>query len=74
MTVNTVRRAQTSAIIYSITETASANELNMYYIKYLLEQLAAFIDEQGNIEQSELESLMPWSKNLPDDCYSKRRR
>ena len=44
-----------------------------YYIKYLLEQLVTLIDEQGNIEQSKPEPLMPWSKNLPDDCYSKRR-
>ena len=74
MTINTVRGAQASAIIYSITETARANGLNVYYyIKHLLEQLAELIDDQGNIEQSELEPLMPWSKALPADCYSKRR-
>lgn len=74
MTINTVRGAQASAVIYSITETARANGLNVYYyIKYLLEQLAELIDDQGNIEQSELEPLMPWSKTLPTDCYSKRR-
>ena len=75
VTINTVRGAEASAIIYSITETARANGLNVYYyIKYLLEQLVTLIDEQGNIEQSKLEPLMPWSKNLPDDCYSKRRK
>lgn len=74
MTINTVRGAQASAVIYSITETARANGLNVYYyIKYLLEQLAELIDDQGNIERSELEPLMPWSKTLPADCYSKRR-
>ena len=74
VTINTVRGAEASAIIYSITETARANGLNVYYyIKYLLEQLVTLIDEQGNIEQSRLEPLMPWSRNLPDDCYSKRR-
>jgi len=31
------------------------------------------VDEDGNIEQSKLEPLMPWSKTLPADCYSKRR-
>ena len=30
-------------------------------------------DKNGNIEQSLLEPLMPWSKSLPADCYSKRR-
>ena len=29
------------------------------------EQLAELIDEQGNIEQSKLEPLMPWSKTYP---------
>lgn len=74
MTVNTIRGAQASAVIYSITETARANSLNVYYyIRYLLEQLAAQTDDQGNIERSKLEPLMPWSKTLPADCYSKRR-
>ena len=31
-------------------------------------------DKNGNIEQSMLEPLMPWSKTLPADCYSKRRK
>ena len=75
VTINTVRGAEASAAIYSITETARANGLNVYYyIKYLLEQLVILIDEQGDIEQSRLEPLLPWSKNLPGDCYSKRRR
>lgn len=73
MTINTVRGAQASAVIYSITETARANNLNVYYyIKHLLTELPQFVDENGNIEQSMLEPLMPWSKNLPADCYSKR--
>ena len=74
VTINTVRGAQASAIIYSITETARANNLNVYYyIKHLLTDLPQLIDKNGNIEQSLLEPLMPWSKSLPADCYSKRR-
>ena len=74
MTINTVRGAQASAIIYSITETARANKLNVYYyIRHLLTELPKLLDENGNIEQSQLEPLMPWSKDLPADCYSKRR-
>ena len=58
MTINTVRGAQASVAIYSITETARAISLNVYYyIKYLLERLAELIDGQGNIGQSELELL-----------------
>ena len=74
MTINTIRGAQASAIIYSITETARANDLNVYYyIKHLLTELPLLDDQNGNIEQSMLEPLMPWSKTLPADCYSKRR-
>lgn len=75
VTINTVRGAKASAIIYSVTETARANNLNVYYyIKYLLTELPGLIDKNGNIEQSLLEPLMPWSKTLPADCYSKRRK
>ena len=34
----------------------------------------SLIDKNGNVEQSMLEPLMPWSKTLPADCYSKRRK
>ena len=74
VTVNTIRGAQASAIIYSITETARANYLNVYYnIRHLLTALPELLDAEGNIEQSRLEPLMPWSTTLPADCYSKRR-
>ena len=74
MTINTIRGAQASAIIYSITETARANNLNVYYyIKHLLTELPKFVDENENIDRAILDSLMPWSKTLPTDCYSKRR-
>ena len=74
VTINTVRGAQASAIIYSITETARANNLNVYYyIRHLLTALPELLDAEGNIEQSRLEPLMPWSTTLPADCYSKRR-
>jgi len=73
MTINTVRGAHASAIIYSITETARANNLNVYYyISHLLTELPKLIDKDGNIDQSMLEPLMPWSKSLPADCQSKR--
>ena len=74
VTVNTIRGAQASAIIYSITETARANNLNVYYyIRHLLTALPELLDAEGNIEQSRLEPLMPWSTTLPAECYSKRR-
>lgn len=75
MTVNTIRGAQASAVIYSLTETARANNLNVYYyLEYLLTELPPLIRKNENIEESKLEPLMPWSKTLPADCYSKRRK
>ena len=75
VTINTVRGAQASAVIYSITETARANSLNVYYyIRYLLTELMKRKDKDGNIDEAMPESIMPWSKELPDECYSKRRQ
>ncbi|MCI5827844.1 MAG: IS66 family transposase [Lachnospiraceae bacterium] len=75
MTINTIRGAQASAVIYSLTETARANNLNVYYyLEHLLTELPPLIRKNGNIEESKLEPLMPWSKTLPADCYSKRRK
>ena len=74
MTLNTIRGAQASAVIYSITETARTNGLNVYhYVRTLLELLVAIKDGEGNIDKEKLEPFMPWSKTLPDECYSKRR-
>lgn len=75
VTVNTVRGAQASAVIYSITETARANGLNVYYyLRHLLTELPQLLQSREELEESVLEPLMPWSKTLPEECYSKRRR
>lgn len=66
VTINTIRGAQASAVNYSITETARANDLNVYYyIRHLLTELLQLIDENRNINRSILESLMPRSETLP---------
>lgn len=50
MTINTIRGAQASAVIYSITETARANRLNVYYyIKHLLTQLPPTDGQKRNL-------------------------
>ncbi len=75
VTINTIRGAQASAVIYSITETARANGLNVYYyIRHLLTERMKLKDADGNIDQTKPEPLMPWSKELPIECYSKRRQ
>lgn len=74
MTINTVRGPQASAIIYSVTETARANGLNVYfYVKHLLTELVKSVRADGNIDETALEGLMPWSKILPAECYKRRK-
>lgn len=57
--------ATASAIVYSVIETAKANGLNsFYYLKYLFEKLPNI--DSDNINQ--LDSLLPWSDSIPDEC------
>lgn len=62
---NTPRGARTSAIVYSIVETAKENGLKPFdYFTYLLEQIP-------NINVNDvtaLDSLLPWSETLPEAC------
>ena len=70
---NTTRGARASAIIYSVSETAKANNLKPYeYFKHLLSELPNRADEDGNIDPSGLDNLLPWSEDLPDECYKRR--
>lgn len=63
--IDTVNGANASATMYSLVETAKANDLKIYdYICYLLTQLPSFMD--GPL--SNLDDLMPWSDKIPDDC------
>ena len=74
MTINTVRGANASATIYSVTETARANGLNVYYdMKHLLTELTQVVRADGSIDEKDLEPLMPWSKDLPAECYKRRK-
>ncbi|MDW7668861.1 MAG: transposase, partial [Bacillota bacterium] len=57
--------ATSSAITYSIIETAKANGLNpFYYLNYLFEKLPNIDLESMN----ELDKLLPWSDSIPEDC------
>ena len=63
---NTPNGAKSSAILYSIIETAKANHLNpFHYLRYLLDTLP-------KIKASEVEFLLPWSVQLPDCCHIPR--
>ena len=62
--IDTINGAKTSAIIYSIAETAKANNLKPYdYFEYLLSEIPNHMDDKDN---SFLEDLLPWSENLPE--------
>ena len=70
---NTVKGAKASAIAYSLAESAKANNLRPYpYFKHLLSELPERMDEQGNIDPSTLDDLMPWAEVLPEECYKRR--
>jgi len=72
--IDSIRGAQASAVIYSISETAKLNNLNpYYYFDYLLTELPKRMDEGGKIEPLKLDSLLPWAKELPIRCKKIRR-
>lgn len=71
---NTAKGAGASALVYSISETAKLNDLRPYnYFKYILTELPKHCDEKGNIEPAELDYIMPWSDQLPEECRKPRR-
>ena len=62
--IDTIEGAKASAIIYSIAETAKANDLKPYeYFKYLLEEIPQHMDEK---DLSFIDKLLPWSSQLPE--------
>ena len=69
--IDTVHGAQVSAILYSIVETAKANELNIYqYFRHLLTVIPQHMEDRT---LDFLDDLLPWSKNLPDICRKKKK-
>lgn len=61
--IDTINGAKTSAVIYSIVETAKANNLKPFdYVQYLLEEIPQHMD---GTDCSFMESLLPWSEKLP---------
>ena len=63
--IDTINGANSSAIIYSIAETAKANNLKPYeYFQYLLAELPEHMDDT---DRSFLDDLLPWSDKLPSN-------
>lgn len=69
--VDTLQGAEASAIIYSLAESAKANNLKPYnYFKYILEEIPKHQDDK-NLDF--LDSLLPWSADLPADCLKAKK-
>ena len=61
--IDIINGAKASAIIYSIVETAKANNLKPFdYVQYLLEEIPQHMDDT---DCAFMEDLLPWSEKLP---------
>jgi transposase len=66
---NTPKGATSSAIIYSIVETAKENGLNPFeYLKFIFDKMP----NMDISDMSDLDKLLPWSDELPDECKIKK--
>ena len=62
--IDTINGARSSAIIYSIAETAKANNLKPYdYFEYLLTEIPKHEEDTNT---NFLKALLPWSETLPE--------
>lgn len=69
--IDTVSGAEASAMLYSIVETAKANDINIYqYLRHLLTEIPKHMDDT---DLSFVENLLPWSEALPDICRKRSR-
>ena len=67
--IDTINGAKASAIIYSIAETAKANNLKPYdYFEHILNEIPKHMDDS---DRSFLEDLLPWSEKLPEGIRKK---
>ena len=63
--IDIINGAKTSAVIYSIAETAKANNLKPYeYFEHLLTVIPEHMEDT---DRSFLEELLPWSPALPEN-------
>jgi transposase len=64
---DSVKGAKSSAMVYSIVETAKANALRPYeYLLYLLTELPTILTHDPN---ADLSHLHPWAKGIADRCH-----
>ena len=64
--LNTQNGASSSALIYSVIQTAIANQLKpLYYFEYIFEQ----IQMEKNLQ---IQDLLPWSEKIPERCKNSK--
>jgi len=64
--IDTPSGANASAVMYSLIETAKANNIKVYdYIKTLLEEIPKHMDDTN---LSFIDDLLPWSASIQDKC------
>ena len=69
---DTPKGAFANGVLYTLVESARANELDVYeYLKYLLTEMP---NNHHLEDPSVIDSLLPWSKELPEQCLLKRNR
>ena len=65
---DSVAGAEASEVIYSIVETAKANNLRVHdYVELLLTELSA---HAADTNRDFIQDLLPWSKNIQEKCHS----
>lgn len=63
---DTPKEATANAVLYTLVESAKANELDVYeYLKYLLNTMP---NKDFNNHPEILDQLLPWSIELPEEC------
>ena len=67
---DTPKGAAANAVLYTLVESAKANNLDVYeYLKYLLTEMP----NNGHLEHPEIiDRYLPWSPEVPDECRLKR--
>ena len=63
---DTPKGATANAVLYTLVESAKANNLDVYeYLKYLLEEMP---NRDFNNHPEILDQFLPWSVELPEEC------
>lgn len=72
MTIKTNRGGSSSAALYSVVQTALANDLKVYeYLVYILKNMPS---EDFENHPERIDKYVPWSEHLPAECYKTKKK